>query len=212
MRNGSPVSPLLSPISYPPSPMTPAIQPSDRTLGNAKGPLQVICYGDYLSPASRTLHLTMSRLVRAYEEKLHYAFRYFPQPHASSLLAARAVEAAGRQDHYWPMHYALFRHPGKLDLAAVHDLACALELDQEHFHRDLSDPDLTLGLLAGVEEGRRLGVRSAPALFVDGVLQLNAHALQHQLERWRIAQPRVSIIGTVDPLLGTVYWGHWPGV
>jgi protein-disulfide isomerase len=150
-------------------------------------------------------------LVRAREEKLHYAFRPFPAPNAASLLAARAAAAAGRQDQYWPMHYALFRHAGKPDLAAVHDLACALDLDLEQFHRDLSDADLTRGLLAGVEEGRRLGVRSAPALFVDGVRQPHAHALQQQLERWRVAPPRAGIIGTVDPLLGTVHWGQWPG-
>jgi protein-disulfide isomerase len=190
------------------------IQPGDQTLGNAESSLQVICYGDYLSPASREMHFTMSRLVRAFEEMLYYAFRPFPQPrkYAHSLLAARAVEAAGRQDQYWPMHYALFRHPGKLDLAALHDLACTLGLDQEHFHRDLHDPDLTLGLLARVEEGRRLGVRSAPALFVDGVLQLHPHALEQNLGGGRIPQRRVSIIGTVDPLLGTVYWGQWPGL
>ncbi len=192
--------------------MTPAIQPGDRTLGNAESPFKVICYGDYLSPLSRTLHLAVSQLVRAHEEELHYAFRPLPAPHAASLLAARAAEAAGRQDQYWPMHYALFRHAGRLDLAAVHDLACALDLDPAPFHRDLSDPHLTRGVLAGVEEGRRLGVRSAPALFVDGVRQPNAHALGQQLERWRVAPPRLRIIGTVDPLLGTVYWGQWPGL
>jgi protein-disulfide isomerase len=194
--------------------MKPVIQPGDHTLGNAESPLQVICYGDYLSPASREMHAAMSRLVRTFEETLHYAFRPFPQPrkYAQSLLAAQAVAAAGRQDQYWPMHYALFRHQGRLDLAALHDLACALELDQEHFHRNLHDPDLTLGLLAGVEEGRRLGVRSEPALFVDGVLHRHTHGLQQHLQEGRVTLPRVSIIGTVDPLLGTVYWGQWPGL
>jgi protein-disulfide isomerase len=160
------------------------------------------------------MHFTLSRLLRTFKESLLYAFRPFPQPrkYAQSLLAARAVEAAGRQDQYWPMHYALFRHRGKLDLDALHDLACTLGLDQEYFHRDLHDPDLSLGLLAGVEESRRLGVRSAPTLFVDGVLQPHPHALQQQLERGHLPQSRINIIGKVDPLLGTVYWGQWPGL
>ncbi len=125
--------------------MKPVIQPADQTLGNAKGVFQVICYGDYLCPSSREMHFVVNQLLAAFEGKIHYAFRPFPQwqHQPPALLVARAVEAAGRQGHYWPMHYALFRHKGRPDRDDLCDLARTLGLHPERFRADLHDPALT---------------------------------------------------------------------
>jgi protein-disulfide isomerase len=196
--------------------MKPVILPTDQTLGNPKGNLHLICYGDYFCPASRELHFAVSQLLTVFEGKLLYAFRPFPQPqkYPYALLAARAVEAAGRQDCYWPMHYALFRYRGRIDLDSLYDLAHALGLDLDTYHRDLEDSLLLGQILHQVEEGRRFGVCAAPALFINGVLQQHTALwhLQERLERRLAALPKGKVVGTVDPLLGTVYWGQWPGL
>ncbi|MBD0255882.1 MAG: thioredoxin domain-containing protein [Cytophagales bacterium] len=196
--------------------MKPFIQPADQTLGNAKGVFQLICYGDYLCPTSREVHFAVSQLLAAFEGKIHYAFRPFPQwqHQPLALLVARAVEAAGRQGHYWPMHYALFRHPGRHDLDGLYDLAHAVGLHPERFHADLHDPALTHLLLTQGEEARRLGVRTAPALFLNGARQANTApwCLQEQMERWLTASSVGRLLGTVDRLRGTVHWGHRTGL
>ena len=194
----------------------PVIEPADHTLGNAKGALQVICYGDYLCPASREVHSVVSQLLTAFEGKIHYAFRPFPpwQHQPPALLAARAAEAAGRQGHYWPMHDALFRHKGRPDPDGLCDLAAGVGLHPERFHADLHDPALTRRLLARVEEGRRMGIRTAPALFVNGTRQPNTALwyLQEQMERWLTASSVGRLLGTVDRLRGTVHWGPGTGL
>ncbi|MBD0257495.1 MAG: thioredoxin domain-containing protein [Cytophagales bacterium] len=194
--------------------MKPLIQSTDQTLGSSKGLIQVICYGDYLDPGSREMHFTMSQLLSAFAGKLRYAFRPFPQPlrHPCALLVARAVEAAGRQGYYWPMHYALFRYRGNIDLDRLYDLACALGLDLEAFHRDLEDQALSGQLLAAVEAGRGYGVEAAPALFFNGERQYTTALwhLQELLERQLTALQRRRVAGTVNPRVGTVFRGHWP--
>lgn len=196
--------------------MKPVILPTEHSLGNHKGMLQVICYGDYLCPASRKQHLQISHLLEAYEGEFVYTFRPFPQPHRYpySLLAARAVEAAGRQDHYRSMHYALFRYYKRIDLDALCDIVYTLRLDPERFHKDLQDPMLLKQLLIKVEEAQSSGVRATPALFVNGVLQQsnNLGRLHSRLENRSNAVLKGKVIGTVDPLLGSVYWGQWPGL
>ncbi len=188
--------------------MKPVIQPTDQTLGSPKGLFQIICYGDYLSPDAREMHFTMSQLLTAFEGKLRYAFRPFPQPHRYpyALLAARAVEAAGRQGYYWPMHYALFRYRGPVDRDTLYDLACALGLDLAAFHRDLHDPALTGQVLASVEAGRGFGVDAVPALFLNGERQYTTALwhLQEVLERRLTASRPGSIAGTVHSRPGTV--------
>ena len=188
--------------------MKPVIQPAEQTLGSPKGMFQVICYGDYLSPDSRELHFTMSQLLTAFEGKLHYAFRPFPQPHRYpyALLAARAAEAAGRQGYYWPMHYALFRYRGRVDRDTLYDLACALGVDLAAFHRDLHDPALTGQVLAAVEAGRGFGVEAVPALFLNGERQYTTALwqVQEMLARRLRAARQGSVAGAVPARPGTV--------
>lgn len=196
--------------------MKPVIQPADQTLGNAKAVFQLLCYGDYLCPTSREVHFVVSQLLTAFEGKIHYAFRPLPQGQHQplALLAARAVEAAGRQGHYWSMHYALFRHQGRPDPDGLCDLARTLGLHPERFRADLHDPALTHRLLARMEEARRLGVRTAPALFLNGVRQASTAlwCMQEQMERWLTASSVGRLLGTVDRLRGTVHWGHRTGL
>lgn len=194
--------------------MKPVIRPHEHTLGSPGACLQLISYGDYLSPQAREVHFTISQLLTRFESKLHYAFRPFPLPHPFAQLVARAVEAAGRQEAYWPMHYALFRYRGRVDPDALYSLADALGLDGAQFDRDLRDPVPAAHIRQQVEEGRGYGVGAGPALFIDGIHQPDTALwqLQARLERRIAARPIGSAVGTVDPLQGTVNWGPWPGL
>jgi protein-disulfide isomerase len=196
--------------------MKPFIMPYEQTLGCPGALLQLICYGDYLCPASREVHFTVSQLLAVFEGKLLYTFRPFPQlqNHPFALLVARAVEAAGRQDAYWPMHYAVFRYRGLLDANALYGIVDALGLDEVQFDGDLRDPALSGQILHCVEEGRGYGIGAAPALFINGVRQLDTALwqMQERLERRPTDRPIGKAVGTVDPLLGTVNWGAWPGL
>ena len=195
--------------------MKPAIRPHEHTLGSPGARLHLISYGDYLSPGAREVHFAVSQLLTQFEGKLLYAFRPFPLPHPFSQLVARAVEAAGRQEAYWPMHYALFRYRGRVDPDALYSLADALGLDGAQFDRDLHDPVLAGHVRQGVEEARYYGVGGAgTALFINGTLQPGTALwqLQERLERRLAPRPIGAAVGTVDPLRGTVHWGPGPGL
>jgi predicted DsbA family dithiol-disulfide isomerase len=111
------------------------------------------------------------------------------------------------------MHHALFAHRELADRNTLYDLAIALRLNLEVFYRELEAGDLTRCLIKAVEEGRRLGVRTTPTLFVNGERQENVslRGLQEHLARWLtgFAGTR-NVVGTVDRLQGRVDWGQWP--
>ena len=85
-----------------------------------------------------------------------------------SLLAAFALEAANRQDQFWPMYDALSRLACHLTCTTLIAQALQLGFDQQQFMDDLADDDLHAVIKLDWEAGYRLGVHNTPTLFVDG--------------------------------------------
>jgi NhaA family Na+:H+ antiporter len=148
----------------------------------------VVGYQDFLCPYCRRLRQNYERLRQALGERLVYAFRHFPneRAHPGALLAARAAEAAARQDRFFEMHDRLFdRDPpfGTPELVAA---ARELGLDVDRFERDLEDPELLGRIDEDLSDGRKNGVTGTPTLFVDGLRYDGAwdfHSMLEALER-----------------------------
>jgi protein-disulfide isomerase len=158
--------------------------PQDRILGNPLAQVELLVFGDFQCPACAAVSLRLINLLDRFEGKLCYAFRPFPRPHLYpyALLAAQAAEAAAEQGQYWRMHQALFLHQSPFSLNGLYDLAVALGLDLRLFHAHMQNESLREAVIAESESGRRLGIRTTPAYFINGNRQGGTPQLGDLLE------------------------------
>ncbi len=173
-------------------------RPADRGRdhvrgGDAKNPVEVVVYGDYLCPYCRRLRVIIARLRRSLGERLAYVYRHYPneRAHPGAHFASLAAEAAARQDRFWEMHDALYEAEPPLKPDAIRVLARRLGLDMERFERDLADESLIARVDEDLEEGKRNGVTGTPSFFIDGLRYDGAwdyHSMLEELQRPVAAQ------------------------
>jgi NhaA family Na+:H+ antiporter len=148
----------------------------------------VVAYEDFLCPYCRRLRQVFRRVREAIGHRLVFVFRHFPneRAHPGAELAARASEAASRQDRFFEMHDRLFdREPpiGEPDLLAM---ARSIGLDVDRFKRDLDSNEVRARVRRDLEAGRENSVTGTPTLFVDGIRYDGAwdfHSMLEALER-----------------------------
>jgi protein-disulfide isomerase len=153
-----------------PSPQ--AATPQDHVRGAAAASLEIVEYGDLECPACRQAYPVVEHLLLDHAQQVRFVFRHFPlrEVHPHAQVAAEAVEAAGAQGRFWPYYALIYAQPGELSRAALLRHAEDLALDLARFEHDLDTHAHLPRVLADLEGGRRLGVRSTPGFFVNGRL------------------------------------------
>jgi protein-disulfide isomerase len=134
-----------------------------------------IVYGDYECPYCAAVE------VRLRTQTLRVAFRHFPiqGSHPRALAAARAAEAAGLQDAFWPMHDALFDDQGRLEDPQLWERAERLGLDVARFDADRRSDAVVKRVRSQFLGGVRAGVATTPTLFLKGERYSGRTALQY---------------------------------
>jgi protein-disulfide isomerase len=156
------------------------VNKTDHIVGPDTAKVVLVQYGDFECPTCGQAYPAVKMLLKKFEHRLRFVFRHFPltaHPHAE--LAAEAAEAAGAQHKFWPMHDLLFQNQTRLKLKDLHRCAEQLELDLVRFDFELSDQVYRQRVNEHVESGRRSGVRSMPAFFVNGLLVDVSFGLDH---------------------------------
>lgn len=107
--------------------------------------------------------------------RVRLAFWYVADFGASSLLAHKTAECAGRQDPlaFWRMHDLLFERQGELWSASddtVVQFATELGLDGDELHLCLEDPASGEKITRLDQERRARGIRVRPSFDVNGQL------------------------------------------
>jgi protein-disulfide isomerase len=166
-------------LRYDPSRMSPErsdVEALDEAVDHVRGPANapvILEYGDFECPYSRRAYREIQRVERARGGDLRFAFRHFPltgiHPHA--LAAARAAEAAARQERYWEMHEMLFHRQRALDDPDLREYASELGLHLESFDADFAGPEVLERIQRDVHSAVASGnVRGTPTLFIEGML------------------------------------------
>ena len=144
------------------------VDAADHVRGG--GGRQLVVYGDFECPYTAEAMRSIGRLVDA-GVAFELVFRHFPlrsiHPHAAA--AARASEAAARQDRFWEMNGLLFRNQMRLGSADLRRYAERLGLDLGRFESDVADQATKARVERDVESGERSGVDGTPSLFIDGL-------------------------------------------
>ncbi|HCP47526.1 MAG TPA: hypothetical protein DIU15_15905 [Deltaproteobacteria bacterium] len=149
--------------------------------GNPEAAVTLAEWGDFQCPYCGRIQPLLSDILAARSD-VRIVFKHMPLGfHAAAIPAGLAVEAAGEQGRFWEMHDALFElgrdvgdgidpdepvpEEGSVPFEA---LAGELGLDIARFRSDMRSDRLMQRVLDDRDEGRRIGVRGTPTLFVNG--------------------------------------------
>jgi protein-disulfide isomerase len=138
-------------------------------LGAADAPVTIVEFADFECPYCAGVEPTLERILAEYAGKVRLVFKHNPLPvHPNALLASRAAVAAQRQGKFWEMHGLLFSAQERLDREAIASHARVLGLDVQAFESVLASPESTRAVSADMSLAGRLGIKGAPAFFING--------------------------------------------
>lgn len=166
---------------------------SHRLTDVPNSKVTVVEFLDLECEACRAAFPGVERLRTEYGDRVTFVLRYFPIPsHQNAELAARAVEAAGRQGQLEPMYQMMYETQPEWGEQTVSqrdmfvEFATRLGLDVSRFERDLDDPATAERVLADRADGMELGVEGTPTFFINGSMFAGAptyDALKAAIER-----------------------------
>ena len=87
--------------------------------------------------------------------------------------AAVAALAAYKQGAFWEFHDRLFDNSEELNDQKIQEIASDLGLDQGKFEKELDNPNILSIIEMDFKDAQKAGVRSVPAVFINGRLLKN---------------------------------------
>lgn len=160
-----------------PAPVLLTLAPTERdwSRGPNEAPVTIVEYSDFQCPACRSFWQALNQLEKDSGDRFRFVYRHFPldRLHPNARSAAVAAEAAGKQDKFWEYHQILFERQSDWKNSSRVEVqferyARELNLDTPKFRRDFNDPSVRKKIVDDVRSGRKSGVQSVPAFFVNG--------------------------------------------
>ena len=98
-----------------------------------------------------------------------YVIKHFPlSNHKFAHQSAMATLAAGYQGKFWEFHSQLLQHYNIINDQKILEIAGGLGLNMDQFNQDRLSPSSRQLIEADIENGRSIGVRGTPAVFMNG--------------------------------------------
>ncbi|OGS92832.1 MAG: disulfide bond formation protein DsbA [Gallionellales bacterium GWA2_59_43] len=143
------------------------------TLGKADAPVVIV---EFIDPACETcsaFYPRVKQLMAAHPDKIRIVLRYAPFHNGSDKVVA-ILEAARKQDKFWPALEALLatqgswapHHTPQAALALKHLDGLGLNMEQMAF--DVTAPEIEKLIAQDLEDARVLNVTKTPEFFVNG--------------------------------------------
>lgn len=150
--------------------LEPPVGDDDHSLGPADAGVTIVWYGDYECPHCAAAFREVEWVRERVGPTIRCVYRHFPldEIHPRARPAARAAEAAARQDGFWKLHFWLFRNQARLDDDTIVAAADGLGMDGARLRDDMAAPWTDEAVDAHVAAGRASGVRGTPTFFVNG--------------------------------------------
>ena len=202
---GGPPAEVVAPA---PQVAVPAALAHDRALGDPNAPVTLDVWSDFQCPACHAFWTIVTpRLVTTYvtpgKVRIVYRDYVFIGPESTgAAVAARCANQEGPTD-FWRFHDYLYANQGAENSGAfsrdrLEAIAKAMGLDGSAFARCLDDPSVSQAVTAETAEGRALGVRGTPTVFLGGKSLAGfdyptvSHAIDAALGLTPSASPAVS--------------------
>lgn len=149
------------------------VRPHAPTLGPADAPVVIV---EFMDPACETcavFYPMVKQLMAANGDQIRLVLRYAPFHQGSDMVVA-ALEAARRQDRFWPALEALLEtqagwapnHTSQMGLAWR--FLDGLGLDFAQMRQDMLAPEVGQLIAQDLADARALNVTKTPEFFVNG--------------------------------------------
>lgn len=162
-----------------------ALHPLDNIKGNRDSKVILIEYSDFECPACRTYYPVLREIYTEFGDRIAFVYRHFPLTsiHANADFAARAAEAAGKQDKFWEMHDLLFQKQAEwskvADIVPVfRNYAALVGLDVEQFERDFNSREVKDFVSSQKAHATSLGLPGTPTFVLNGEVIDNPSSLE----------------------------------
>lgn len=138
-----------------------------------KGPsdaaVTIAVFDDYQWPYCARLEPFFQQVLDKYPNDVKLVIKNFPLPsHKFAFKAATAALASNVQGKFWEFHSKLFKNYNAIDDAKIQDIAKELGLDMEKFNKDMQSPAIKTLISRDVNNGKQIGVRGTPTIFING--------------------------------------------
>lgn len=148
---------------------------TSHTTGANKMNVTFIEYGDFQCPACGQYYPLVKQVKEKYKDDISFQFRHFPltQIHPHAMIAARAAEAAGKQNKFWEMHDLLFEQQQSWSTSSspasiFEGYAQQLKLDVARFKQDMASTAVNDAINADIAEAKKAGANSTPTFVLNG--------------------------------------------
>jgi len=160
--------------------------PADPVKGNPQGRVTIVEFFDTRCGFCKQLHPTMEQLL-ARERDVRVVMKDLPILGPNSVLAARALIAAQRQNQYVALYDALMRLREEPVEPVLRREAERLRLDWARLRRDMDDPATQTRIERNTDLARALDIQGTPAL-ISGTTLLPGAVDLATLQRLTAAQ------------------------
>lgn len=146
---------------------------TNMVLGNPEGKFVIIEFFDYQCGWCKKTNAEISAVLKD-APNIRWILIDTPIFGASSELISQYALAAAKQGKFKEMHEAIGNAKGKLDEAALIELAKELKLNVEKIKKDANGDEIKQKLAKNKEYTRTLKIGGVPMLIVDGKLNPGA--------------------------------------
>lgn len=143
--------------------------PDDYVAGNKDGDVTIVEFFDYTCGHCRRSFDPLMDFVKE-DGNIRLVLKEFPILGPGALEATKAAIAAKKQDRYFEMHQALYRHKGEFTGEAILKLAADAGLDTKKLEKDMADPEIAAMVSRQYDLAEALGIDGTPAFIVGGEL------------------------------------------
>ncbi len=143
---------------------------TDPLYGNPGAPVTVVLFGDLHSPSSRSLTATFLNFASHHPSDIRLYWKNLPRPallYGNNFLVHQAAVCAQQANLFWPFISTVLNHK---DIVKTADLEQAIQgsaLNSPAWSACLTSPSTTEKLTADATLAQSLGVKSAPAIFIN---------------------------------------------
>ncbi|MDL2269553.1 thioredoxin domain-containing protein [Desulfosarcina sp. OttesenSCG-928-A07] len=137
--------------------------------GPSNAPVTVVVFDDYECAYCARLDVFMEDIVQQFPNQIRLFIKHYPlSKHPFAHEGAMAALAAGQQKKFWEFHAQLLQHYDELDESIILKTAKKLKLDIKRFNTDRTSQALEKIIQEDVENGKAIGVKGTPWVFLNG--------------------------------------------
>lgn len=161
------------------------IRPDSQFLGELNAEVTIVEFVDLACLQCARFNIVLKEVFERHKGNVRIVFRHLPLQ-KNSEIAGRVLEAASGRGQFWEMENAILSNQhrwiedNELLPAYFSEEANRLGLESSAFVADLKNPIYEWRIHRDLKDAESLGVRSAPAIFVNG--ERLGHATGRHLE------------------------------